>query len=195
MRLTVVYEDQLGEPKPNNYGPHVLLLSCVEDVVKHSRFELQRHVSPLPKKGDGNVKKHIASLPSSAGEHLVLFDHDRVRRCYKLSVSACKSQVLEAIHSASKPLVGVVLLVENMETLVDDCCAVLRRPPPSKDRNARDAVLHAAAVGEPAVREAILQKNPSFARLVKQVIDWLVRRNLCSPNEGVAGSDETNDTP
>lgn len=176
--ITILYEDRQAKGE-RNYGPHMLLLACVADRLGGSRYALRSRVAPVPLSGDGNVKLKLredgADL-TAAGRLIAMFDHDRVRACYGLGPRACKSEVLGRIRQEAGGSAAVVLLIENMESLLAACCNALKRPrPATKPRPAeRDAILQAAAAdGQAAARAEILHSIPSFGRLVNTVCDWL----------------------
>jgi hypothetical protein len=183
--MTVLYEDQTSVT-PKNYGPHMLLLACVADALGRDRWELREHVVAAPKKGDSKLRAALAQdgeLLAKSGPIVAVFDHDHVRDCFKLTADACKRTVLVAIKGCTSAGPEVVLLVENMETVITACCQVLGRPVPEKKPTPleRDGIVQAVANSEDrAVREALLSRVPSFKRLGGVVERWL-RLRLGTP--------------
>lgn len=171
--ITVLYEDQLAAG-PTNYGPHVLVLACAADALGGDRWSLRQRVDGIPKKGDAKLRREIAENAGRLvrqGPLLVLFDSDRIRRCYDLDSAACRRSVLDKIAREAGVPLRAVLLEQNMEDVIAACCQALHRPVPAKKPTPaeRDAVLHAAAAADRRVRDEILEAVPSFARLVRLV--------------------------
>ena len=172
--ISVFYEDQLAGAKPNNYGPHALLLACVADQCQENRWALHLKVIAIPKKGDSKLRAALrddAGLIAQGGRVFALFDLDRVRNCYELAPNACKRTVLDAIAAEATGAPAIVLLEQHMETVVEACCAASNRPlPTAKPSPAeRDSILHGIAAGDRGMRDAVLTSVPSFDRLVRIV--------------------------
>jgi hypothetical protein len=142
---------------------------------------LWREVKDLPKNGNGNVLNACRRDADLLGRHgvsvLAVFDHDKVRELLGLPPTACKEDVVTAIQSRCAGTVSIVLLEENVETVISAigaCCEGvsdrLDRAIQDKDLNERDALLHVAAAAVPEVRECILERVPSLRRLVAHVV-------------------------
>jgi hypothetical protein len=175
--ITVLYEDQLAA-QPNNYGPHMLMLSCVADRLGRDPWGLRQHVRAIPKKGDSKLRDALreeGALLARCGPLLVMFDADRVRACYGLPSQACKRSVLDKINeqATGKPI--LVLLERNMEDVVTACCQALLQPSPQHQPtpSERDAILHKTVAAGKDARDRVLQSVPSFERLVRAVHDRL----------------------
>jgi hypothetical protein len=176
--VTVLYEDKHAQGE-KNYGPHMLVLACVTDQVGGDRHALRTRVWSIALGGDGNVKRKLrddgAEL-AAVGPLIALFDHDKIRKPYGLPRAACKRDVLQAIGAEAKGAPIVVLLEQNMEDLVDACCAAMNQAKPAaKPRPIeRDSILQkAAADGQRAARDTILAAMPSFRRLVDAVCRYV----------------------
>ena len=172
-RITVLYEDQLAA-RPNNYGPHVLMLACVADRMGGDTWMLGKRVLAIAKKGDSKLRAALreeGAMLADGGPVVAMFDADRVRACYGLPSNACKQSVLDAIEAEASGVPVIVLLERNMEDVVAACCAASNKPfPQSKPTpQQRDAILHGAASAGAAVRVQVLASVPSFERLVRAV--------------------------
>jgi hypothetical protein len=178
-RLVILYEDKLGEPKPANYGPHVLALACAADALgtPGSHYQLGQRVDAIPTKG---VDALLRRLPHDAAlvEWLAAcIDEDQCRSHTRLPPNACKATIAATIRASAvdaRAPVAVVLLERNMETVYEACCAILKRPlAPKKPRPIeRDSALHGLAAASEAERAALLRQVPSWARLVNVLTFW-----------------------
>lgn len=178
-RLTVFYEDKLGEPKPKNYGPHVLALACVSDFLagKPSQYDLGRRTNAIALKG---IDKLLARLRAEAAEHQWLvasLDDDRVRESPHLGLgdTACKAEVGAAIRTWTGCSGFVVVLLErNLDEVHDVCCELMHRSKPPKKPTPleRDHALHALAAADADRRRELLRQSRSFARLVLAASLW-----------------------
>jgi hypothetical protein len=172
--ITVLYEDRAVKTY-DNYGPHMLLLACVADVIAVDRWSLQSTIKAVAKGGDSQLKATLreegADL-AGAGPLVAMFDDDQVRRCYGLRKDACKRAVLDAITNEATGSPTLILLQQNMEDLIAACCDVLGRPISVKKPSERDAILQAAAAADRPVRDAILRhdRKTAFDRLVRAVV-------------------------
>lgn len=177
MLCTVLYEDNAGA-QPQNFGPHALLLACLADRVGRPVRSLKGQVVGVPKKGNGNVKRALerdAEDLANRGPLFAVFDDDQVRRCYGLEKDACRPAVLAAIKGDPPKSVEVILIEENIESLIAACRQVLGRLPSSqKPKPAeRDEILQEVARGSRDRRHAVLQRCPTFTRLVEKVLPSL----------------------
>jgi hypothetical protein len=175
--VTVLYEDQC-DVKPTNYGPHILLLACVADARGGDAWALRAWVKAIPKNGDSKLRTALhdeGELIALAGPLVAMFDEDRVRRCYGLPKDTCKRDVLGAIDGEATGSPRVVLLQRNMEDVVNAACTAMGHPVPARKPRPeeRDRILLRAAMQGRGARDEVLQKVPSFARLVRIVGDWL----------------------
>lgn len=175
--VTVLYEDAPDGP-PRNFGPHALLLACIEDRTGEDRYALRDRVEPVPKKSNGNVKRALendAERLHAAGPVVAVLDDDRVKELYSLPPAALRCEVLAAIAKTASVSTTVVLLEANMETLVAATAAFCGDTPPSKKPTPRerDRILHKGAAAEKGVRDRILARVPTFRRLVEKVEEKL----------------------
>jgi len=163
-RLPVLYEDSKAGMTP--FGPHELAIACVADALNLDRYEIKKCFTDIPKKGDSKVREALRS--DLSGENVVVvFDLDRIRTCYQLPKTACKTQILNAIQREAAAA-RVVLIEQNMDDLVQVCRDLLGCPRfVTKPRpNERDATCQALAM-KPALFPKLLEKMPTFARLVR----------------------------
>jgi hypothetical protein len=180
---TILYEDQRA-PQKTRFGPHALVIACVADETGSDRWALEKRIEGIPKKGDSKllhaVREDAADLTHDGRALVAVFDEDRVRKLLGLDTGACKTLVKDAIARGctAGPLLEVVLLQRNIEDVVAAAARALGKPlnDPQVERalgkhaghpEARDAILHAAASADVAVRRAILAAVPSFARVVQ----------------------------
>jgi hypothetical protein len=87
-----------------------------------------------------------------------------------------KREVAEMIRAEAQGAPTIVLLVQNMEGLLDVCCAAMKRPKPTAKPKPfeRDGILQAAAAdGQNAARDQILRAMPSFKCLVDTVCSYV----------------------
>jgi hypothetical protein len=173
-RIAVLYEDQLAHGNPRNFGPHVLVLACLEDRLQRPRDQLARHIDGHACKGIGNLVKRCRE-PILADRHarvLAVCDDDRVREHLRLASSACKAQVHAAIATGCAAQLRTILLVRNLETVLEATHHVLGLGPlvgkPSPLQ--RDPILLRLAYrGTIDQRQSLLQRVPSLAYLVAKL--------------------------
>ena len=180
--VKILYEDQQAEDA-TNFGPHVLVLRCALDRLgwpEDRYFELQRHVSGQPRKGD---KKLLAACRNANEARnfrhvFAVFDGDKVRSIepLRLGPGACKSQVRQAIQSVSPyaDQLRVVLLERNMESVVAAVQGCKSSPVTGKLRlPERDAVLASIAWRPDAatIRACVLREVPSLHYLVDRLAE------------------------
>ena len=179
-RLVVLYEDKLGEPKPANYGPHILALACAADLLGHpgTQRQLAERVDAIPTKGvDALIRKHLPGISARVEWLALCADDDQIRPHVGLSQSACKTTVRDSIRafapSAQKP-VGIVLLQENMESVHSACCRAMGQAAPTKKPRPldRDQTLHTVAASAPALRTAVMTNVPTWHRLAVLLALW-----------------------
>lgn len=172
----VLWEDSLSVGA-KTFGPHQLALACVIDQIGAAsdtdRWTLGQIIIGIPRRGNSRLRTSLGTetgLLTRSGEHLVtVFDDDQVRRLYRLETQACKTIVLEAIRNeCSLSTLEIVLLEQNVESLVAAAARALSRPNPErKDPKLRDAVLmQLAAEATCDRRDRVRTEVPSFDRLV-----------------------------
>ncbi len=174
MIITVLYEDE-SAPNSNKFGPHTLLLKCIEDDVGKDDKEIGWHIISKPKKGNGNVKKELTSnykKLSDAGGLCAVFDYDKVHECFSIGKNECKSSVQEKNRTATNcNNFTTIFLVENTETLLNACCEAVGIPHPLSKPNPeeRDKICHKVAFSEKSIRDKVRELMPSFDYLVLKI--------------------------
>lgn len=176
MIVTVLWEDQRGVVA-KGFGPHELLVSSVADELKVDRSSLKARVVSVPKKGNGNVVKALKydlGKLKKCGPVVAVIDRDKAAKLWKdkpFSAPDCMSGLKDQLQKDAPGEYELVFLVENTESLTDAVCADSQKPcganKPTPDE--RDQLLGKAAWGEPALRKQVLERVPSFARLVEKV--------------------------
>jgi hypothetical protein len=174
--VTVLWEDQRAGGPVKGFGPHELLLTCVQEKTGRSREELKRSIRPVPKKGVGNVLNALrVDLPrlENSGPVVAVIDRDKVLNAWMAPERPydCMSAIRKRIAEDARGGCDVVFLIRNMEDLIDACRFVLgqepqRRKPGPLDR---DSILAKAAWSPQLRRADILARCPSFGRLVDRI--------------------------
>lgn len=184
-RIAVLYEDKLATSKPKNFGPHVLVLTCVGDRLERSREALAPHVDCHPRKGIGNLLAMCREtiLADRYARIIAVCDDDKVREHLKLPALACKVQVRSTIAAFAAPTqkLRAVLLARNVDTVVDAVHRILGRNPPTSKLGPLDrdrTLLHLAYQGTPDQRLDLLERVPSFHYLVDALARTLLDLNL-----------------
>jgi hypothetical protein len=155
VKITVLWEDQRGGIM-KGFGPHELLVSCVADELRCQRHLVTTYIVPAPRKGNGNVirtlKQDLSKLSRSGP-------------------ASCLSGIRAAVSVSAPGDYELILLDENVETLVTACCgaigsiAPVAKPSPDE----RDRLLGRAAWAAANVRGRVRRDVPSFNRLVQWV--------------------------
>lgn len=178
MKITVLWEDKLTV-LARGFGPHDLLVSCVADDLQCAPEALKGTVVPVPKKGNGNVMRALEQELDKlrrSGPVCAVLDRDKAAELWPAGQRppACLSGLRTAVSERARGDYELVLLIENMETLVDACCRAMMtdmpRAKPSPDT--RDRILGKLAWGEADARTIVRNAVPSFDRLVR----WVARR-------------------
>lgn len=182
MRGTILYEDERSADA-RNFGPHELLIACLIDDTGMTREELKKILHPVPRKGDGKLKKELninGLRLLDAGVLCAVFDHDKSRKCFSLPAQACKSELLLSIRQCipSKTF-DVILLENNVEDLILACCQIDGKPAPTTKPSPleRDKYCDSVAWSDKIKRDQLRSSMPSFDRLVrvaKQMVDKIV---------------------
>jgi hypothetical protein len=179
MRITVLWEDSRGIVL-KGFAPHDLLVACIAEKLGRKRVEVDSQISSVPKKGAGNVIKALRrdlSRLTKTGPVFALIDRDKVREMWKTDPPAdCMTAIRERIRKDVASVdYELVLLVQNMESLIDACDDGFRsrlggrKPTPDE----RDRILGRVAWETPSRLPSILKDCPSFDRLVIRVINAL----------------------
>lgn len=178
MIVTVLWEDQRGGIT-QSFGPHELLCACVADrLVGNDVWSLRKLISSVPKKGIGNVIKALrtdGSRLADCGPLLAAIDRDKVYSALRQEErppTNCLSLVRDALCQIASGACQIVLLIQNVETILEECLKILGQPPLSSkpDPNERDTLLREVAYGSPELRQKLCTAMPSFGRLVDKVV-------------------------
>lgn len=171
-RIAVLYEDKLAASKARNFGPHVLVLTCVAEQTKCDRERLGQNVHGIPRKGIGNLLADCRApiLGDRYARVIAVCDDDKVREHLNLPTTACKDQVRRAIGCG--PSLHLVLLTRNIETVLEAAIKVLGRRPLTGKASPleRDGILLNLAYQEKADRRLeVLEQVPSLRYLVAKL--------------------------
>lgn len=175
MKITVLWEDKRGGII-QGFGPHDLLVSCVADDLQCAPEALKGTVVPVPKKGNGNVMRALEQDLDKlrrSGPVCAVLDRDKAPELWPAGQRppACLSGIRTAVSERARGDYELVLLIENMETLVEACCRAMMtdmpRAKPSPDT--RDQILRKLVWSEPESRTNVRNAVPSFDRLVRWV--------------------------
>ncbi|MBI5498107.1 MAG: hypothetical protein HY904_24100 [Deltaproteobacteria bacterium] len=172
----VLYEDQLGQ-QVTEFGPHVLLIQCVADLLEQSPHELKKRLVPRPMKGKEKVARclleDLQNLACDFAWILVLIDGDRLREIAQLDNPRNEGDIRRAIlkrHPVDGQKVVPVVLENNMESLLEACrrcwpgLPVGRKAKPSPIE--RDGVLNKIAwAPDMGVRQCVLNGCPALEQL------------------------------
>lgn len=175
--LVVLWEDS---PRGANFAPGMLLRACVSDALEltgaydsYLRVAMRDH----PCKGNDKLYDQLpmqAELLPPTTQLIAVFDSDRIEDLAKRrSITPWPSAVQEQSARLRTQLdlaperVDVVLLVENMETVVDTATDLLQRPRGAKELAHRDRTLHALASESRALRNALCDRVASWRELVR----------------------------
>lgn len=177
MKVTVLWEDQLGE-RPKNFGPQNLLIACVRD-----RFPtvLEKQVHSLPLKGNGNVLRELKTNLEKLcnyGPVIAVFDRDKAHELCSPPAHACRTVTARGLRALAPGQYDLVFLEQNMESLLDAVSRVLDRPIPEQKLRPleRDGLLNQAVWSSSSdVRARIQEDCLSFGRLVTTVTKHLQR--------------------
>jgi hypothetical protein len=175
MIITVLWEDSRGEVA-KGFGPHELLVACLDDDLAIGRNRLNDLVKPIPKNGNANVRKALKQdieRLRKAGPVVVVVDWDAIGDLWKYAnprPPACKAGISSCFRQDAPGDYDLVFLEQNIETLVKVACeATAQAGPPPKQPDARDGALGRAAWAPENVRQAIREGCPTFDRIVARV--------------------------
>lgn len=175
MRIVVLWEDQRAPGKA--FGPDLLLKSCIADDRNESPYaDWWRRILPIPKKGKERLiealREDLQDL-AAAGSVVAVLDRDKA---HELGGSkrkpACRSQLLDILRQKSPGKYELVLLEDNLETLLEACFQALGRDLASTkpSPNDRDDIFHKVAFRPSRdLRIQVREEVPSFDRLVVKV--------------------------
>jgi hypothetical protein len=175
--VTIFWEDARQSVKPRIYGPDQLLAQCVADDLGCPFSDAKKMFEGHPKNGDSNVLtalKKDAPFILNRGPLCVVFDRDKVRELWtpKKRPTDCKAGICAAIRQRANGDYKLVLLADNMETLVKAACKALQIEVPEKRPTERDRILQRLAFeGTKDQRNDVRANVDGFNRLVKWTID------------------------
>lgn len=178
MKVTILWEDQRSRAI-KGFEAGKLLEACLCD-----RRELpvgtRLAIEHLPKKGNGAViaamKREFGRL-GKLGPVLAVLDRDRIHGLWAKDpptncILGVRTRIVQDCDDGGwRESRDIVLLVDNMESLVDACLQARQRgklhEKPNPDE--RDRWIGAVVWGDPPTRKRVLELCPSFARLVDRV--------------------------
>ncbi len=170
MIVTILWEDQGAK----GFGPHTLLLSCLEDWGLGSKWDLRRHITSVPKKGNGRLLKALrrdAQRLSDGGRVFAVFDRDKTHEMWHPPAPACMAGTSVKVKDEAPGEYEIVFLDKNMESLCAAAARGLRETPPATKLtpDGRDRLLNRLASSGRGERAEMLDACPSFERLVRKV--------------------------
>lgn len=188
-QVTILYEDQLNKStRPEEFGPHLLLIACVWDEIDGKHHELAKAMKDCrPMKGSskllGTCKKDIEDITRDGRNALAVFDRDRAAHLLHLPRESSDEDIISSIMEACglPERLYVLLLEENIESLIraaGECDRSISREKIAKalckKMNERDLVFRAVFKQDKRdIRNCILEEVPSFREIVKQAIQLL----------------------
>jgi hypothetical protein len=182
MKITVLWEDQRGGIV-KGFGPHELLVACVADDLQRTSEAIKRSIVSVPKRGNGNVMRALqqdVSKLSRSGPVCAVIDRDKVQELWPAGQRPprCLSGTRAAVAAKAPGEYELILLIENMESIIAACCQATRGDMPGSkpSPDMRDQILRKVAwSGEASARATIRDAVPSFDRLVRWVARQLPR--------------------
>lgn len=171
--VTIIYEDSTARGGlVRDFGPHALVLACLADDLTIDRHSLGRIVLAHP--ANGNDKALTKLADDRLFPVVALIDDDKIRRHLTLPARACKRDVLQGVVDRYGRSLGaevnLVLLHENIETVVEAASRALGEPAPPKSPEGRDTILRRAATADRSMRTAIRAACAgTFERLLTKV--------------------------
>ena len=190
--VIVLYEDSAAI-RPEDFGPHRLLVACVHDNIDGDILSPRK--SPLqgrPLNGDGKVYKacmeDLEDIASRGQKVIAVIDGDKAARLAGLSKDAkecdIKKKLLETFGNPGN--LEVAIIYKNIESLIeaakecDDTIGLehvrnaLNKVARGKGRNSRDIILKGIATSsKKAIRDCVMEKVVSFKNLVSAAIRLL----------------------
>jgi hypothetical protein len=181
---TVLYEDSSGVGGVS-FGPHLLVMACLFDIVNGLRHELARAVDARPMNGDSRVINALTAdfegIARDGRRVLALLDADRIRKRLDLNGEATEDQVRATIlaNCPDKSRARVYFLGRNLEALLralPECgmigtsAELLARAVSKKHLNERDICLGAVARdAQRHVRDCLMQRFVGLRELVHEL--------------------------
>ena len=175
MILTVLWEDSRS-PRANKFGPDLLLRACVADDLGTSPNRLERYVVPQPRKGNGSVVKALRQDLERlvrSGPVFAVIDRDKVKQLVAsgLDIPDCRAEICARFRAKAPGDYELVLLEDNMESLIAAACTAMGLEPPGKkpSPDERDRILARAAWATSPERRRVREVCPTFDRIVLRV--------------------------
>ena len=172
---------------PASYSSHASRMICsrrVTKMISTARALVKPCVLPVPMKGNGNVIRALqqdVSKLSRSGPVCAVLDRDKAPELWRVGERppACLSGIRTAVAAKAPGDYELVLLIENMETIIEACCQATRmdRPRSKPSPDLRDRILGKLAWGDADARTSVRNAVPSFHRLVK----WVTTRLTPGP--------------
>jgi len=188
-QVTILYEDQLNKStRPDEFGPHLLLIACVWDEIDGAYHELAKAMKDCrPMKGSSKLlstcKEDIEDIIGDGRNAVAVFDRDRATELLNLHRESTDEEIIRSIMEACgvPGRLHVLLLGENIESLLraagkcDRSISQGRIEEALRKRlNARDLVFRAVSKQDKRdIRNCIQEEVPSFREIVKQAIQLL----------------------
>lgn len=179
MIVTIWWEDARQAVRSKAYGPDQLVAACVADDLACTIKAVTNRFTGVPKKGVGNVMRCLREEAAnfSPGPLCAVIDHDKVLDLWPSDrrPTPCKQGICSKIRADAPGDYRLVLLYDNVESLVDASCLALGwSKVPDKRPTERDKVLQALAFSAtPAQRQVVRGTVDGFDRLVTWVADKL----------------------
>jgi hypothetical protein len=172
MKVTVLWEDSLSRGTvTRQFGPHELLVACLEDDLRRPRWDLSKSIFSNPRNGRDKVRLSLRNDLDRLrrdGPVVAVIDRDRARELWPAAEAAdCMSGIKRRLSEDAPGDYEVVFLHRNVESLVEAVCAALRLPVPAKkpNPNDRDEILLKATSASIEVRGEVRRLCASFDRL------------------------------
>ena len=177
MIVTIWWEDERQGVRSKVYGPDQLLAACVADDLGCNLRVAAKLFRSAPLKGAGKLRSALRDEASryELGPLCAVFDRDKILNLWPAESrpQPCKLGISRALRGDAPGEYELVLLFQNMETVVAETCRVLGRSVPPKGTVERDKVLQSLAFnGTHAQRQQLRDKVDGLGRLV----DWTVRK-------------------
>lgn len=176
MKVSIIWEDRLGV-ETKSFGPHEVLISGVALETGAPRKELAKLLQPVPKKGNGNVKRALASDYTKLGRLgpvIAVLDRDKAHQLWT-DVPRCISGIKERCRTDAPGEYDLILVEDNTESILDAIRRVSPTTPLSDDGakptpEERDQICNRFAWDPDQRRfEELYEVCPSFRYLVKRV--------------------------
>jgi hypothetical protein len=179
--VTVLWEDQRGG-QVKDFGPDLLLRACVADDLQVPRDAVHWRLDSVPKKGNGNVVRALredGGRLARSGPVCAVLDRDKVLLLWSREQrpANCKTGIRAAIARDALGEPKVVLLEDNVETLIRAACVAVASPSPASKSSPleRDRILSRLAWGSEEDRRKLRASVSSFDYLVKWTTEQVAR--------------------